>query len=168
MEVSSLLFPQIMHTEVELDQTPSPAKSQKLHDIISSEVAFFWLFKAAYITLYLIFSLLSTAAVVYTVACIYTARELTFGKVMSVVPRTDVVDAVLALVLLFYFVGFLYMTIIWQLASVMSVLDSSHDEEQELDQGKPLGRRYYLREAQCELQDHPRRVSDAGRRWDWE
>ncbi|KAJ6774139.1 PROTEIN putative-RELATED [Salix purpurea] len=35
----------------------------------------------------LIFSLLSTAAVVYTIACIYTAREVTFKKVMSVVPK---------------------------------------------------------------------------------
>ncbi|XP_039020782.1 uncharacterized protein LOC120152670 [Hibiscus syriacus] len=162
MEVSSLLFCKIMHTEVELQQTPSPAKSRKLSDLISSELAFFWLFKAAYLTLYLIFSLLSTAAVVYTIACIYTARELTFGKVMSVVPRvwkrlmvtflctiatmfvyhvatifilvscglllmqTDYVDAVLALVLLFYFVGFLYMTIIWQLASVVSVLEEAY------------------------------------------
>ncbi|GMI89544.1 hypothetical protein like AT4G19950 [Hibiscus trionum] len=162
MEVSGLLFGKIMKTEVELDETKSPAKSQKLRDLVSSEVAFFWLFKAAYFTLYLIFSLLSTAAVVYTVACIYTARELTFGKVMSVVPRvwkrlmvtflcafatmfvynvvavfvlvscaiiliqTDAVDAVLAVVLVFYFVGFLYMTIIWQLASVVSVLEEAY------------------------------------------
>ncbi|KAK8572278.1 hypothetical protein V6N12_028334 [Hibiscus sabdariffa] len=162
MEVSGLLFGNIMHAEAELDQAQSPATAHKLRDFISSEVAYFWLFKAAYFTLYLIFSLLSTAAVVYTVASIYTARELTFGKVMSVVPRvwkrlmvtflcafatmfvyqvvavlvlvscailliqTDAVDAVLAVVLLFFLVGFLYMTMVWQLASVVSVLEEAY------------------------------------------
>ncbi|KAF9682697.1 hypothetical protein SADUNF_Sadunf05G0135600 [Salix dunnii] len=41
----------------------------------------------AHLTLFLIFSLLSTAAVVYTIACIYTDREVSFNKVMSGVPR---------------------------------------------------------------------------------
>ncbi|KAI4307197.1 hypothetical protein L6164_030409 [Bauhinia variegata] len=35
----------------------------------------------------LIFSLLSTSAVIFTVASIYTARDVTFEKVMSVVPK---------------------------------------------------------------------------------
>ncbi|MBA0827932.1 uncharacterized protein LOC105797106 [Gossypium raimondii] len=162
MEVSSLLFRKIIHTKVELDEAQSPAKAQKLHDLISNEMAYFWLFKAAYFTLFLIFSLLSTSAVVYTIACIYTARELTFGKVMSVVPKvwkrlmvtflctfltmfvyhvvaifimvgsvilllgSDAVDAVLAVLLVLYFVGFLYMTIIWHLASVISVLEECY------------------------------------------
>ncbi|MBA0765053.1 hypothetical protein Gotri_014314 [Gossypium trilobum] len=162
MEVSSLLFRKIIHTTVELDEAQSPAKAQKLHDLISNEMAYFWLFKAAYFTLFLIFSLLSTSAVVYTIACIYTARELTFGKVMSVVPKvwkrlmvtflctfltmfvyhvvaifimvssvilllgSDAVDAVLAVLLVLYFVGFLYMTIIWHLASVISVLEECY------------------------------------------
>ncbi|MBA0710771.1 hypothetical protein Golax_010038 [Gossypium laxum] len=162
MEVSSLLFRKIIHTKVELDEAQSPAKAQKLHDLISNEMAYFWLFKAAYFTLFLIFSLLSTSAVVYTIACIYTARELTFGKVMSVVPKvwkrlmvtflctfltmfvyhvvaifimvssvilllgSDAVDAVLAILLVLYFVGFLYMTIIWHLASVISVLEECY------------------------------------------
>ncbi|MBA0797893.1 hypothetical protein Gohar_008547 [Gossypium harknessii] len=162
VEVSSLLFRKIIHTKVELDEAQSPAKAQKLHDLISNEMAYFWLFKAAYFTLFLIFSLLSTSAVVYTIACIYTARELTFGKVMSVVPKvwkrlmvtflctfltmfvyhvvaifimvssvilllgSDAVDAVLAVLLVLYFVGFLYMTIIWHLASVISVLEECY------------------------------------------
>ncbi|TYI39246.1 hypothetical protein ES332_A02G084600v1 [Gossypium tomentosum] len=162
MEVSSLLFRKIIHTKVELDEAQSPAKTQKLHDLISNEMAYFWLFKAAYFTLFLIFSLLSTSAVVYTIACIYTARELTFDKVMTVVPKvwkrlmvtflctfltmfvyhvvaifimvssvilllgTDAVDAVLAILLVLYFVGFLYMTIIWHLASVISVLEECY------------------------------------------
>lgn len=162
MEVSSLLLRKIMHTTVELDETQSPAKAQKLHDVISNETAYFWLVKAAYLTLFLIFSLLSTSAVVYTIACKYTARELTFDKVMSVVPKvwkrlmvtflctflttfvylvvaifimvifvilllgTHAVNAVLAILLVLYFVGLLYMTIIWHLASVISVLEDCY------------------------------------------
>ncbi|KAG8499406.1 hypothetical protein CXB51_005934 [Gossypium anomalum] len=119
-------------------------------------------FSKLLISPFLIFSLLSTSAVVYTIACIYTARELTFDKVMSVVPKvwkrlmvtflctfltmfvyhvvaifimvssvilllgTDAVDAVLAILLVLYFVGFLYMTIIWHLASVISVLEECY------------------------------------------
>jgi len=40
-----------------------------------------------YFVFVLAFSLLSTAAIVYSVACIYTAKGLTYVKVISVVPR---------------------------------------------------------------------------------
>uniref|UniRef100_A0A251S9L8 Polyadenylate-binding protein 1-B-binding protein n=1 Tax=Helianthus annuus TaxID=4232 RepID=A0A251S9L8_HELAN len=102
------------------------------------------------------------AAVVYTIASIYTGRELTFKKVMSVVPKVwkrlmvtflcmfaaffvynffaasiivicfvilpnSVVSAIiLYVVLIVYLMGFVYMTVIWQLASVVSVLESSY------------------------------------------
>lgn len=42
---------------------------------------------AAYVLLVLAFKLLSTAATVYSVACIYTKRALTYRKVMSVLPK---------------------------------------------------------------------------------
>ncbi|KAE8077034.1 hypothetical protein FH972_015640 [Carpinus fangiana] len=45
-------------------------------------------FHFAYVTFVLILSLFSTSAVVYTVACIYTGREVTFEKLMSTVPRS--------------------------------------------------------------------------------
>ncbi|KAK8354999.1 hypothetical protein V6Z12_A05G257400 [Gossypium hirsutum] len=58
---------------------------------------YFLLFNFAYFTMFYIFSLLSTAAVVYTIACIYTAREITFKTInlghlilttiISVVPK---------------------------------------------------------------------------------
>ncbi|XVF39166.1 hypothetical protein PTKIN_Ptkin01aG0013500 [Pterospermum kingtungense] len=166
MEVSSLFFSKIRHNEMELDQTRSGTpKYEKLSDLVSSEWAYFWLFKAAYFTFFLIFALLSTAAVVYTIACIYTARDLTFKKVMSVVPKVWKrlmvtflcifvamvlyhvvaffvliviiwsippqasqigVIAILVIILVLYFVGFLYLTIIWHLASVVSVLEESY------------------------------------------
>ncbi|XWS23634.1 hypothetical protein CRYUN_Cryun28dG0031700 [Craigia yunnanensis] len=163
MEVSSLFFRKIDHNEIELDHTRSGTpKYEKLSDLISNELAYFYLFKAAYFTLVFIFSHLSTAAVVYTIACIYTAREFTFKKVMSVVPKvwkrlmvtflcivvamffyhvvayvviiiwaisigaTDMGFAVLAVLGILYFIGFLYLTIIWHLASIVSVLEEAY------------------------------------------
>ncbi|XP_021645022.2 uncharacterized protein LOC110638708 [Hevea brasiliensis] len=132
----------------------------KISHKISSEWTAFWLFKIAFFTFLLILSLLSTSAVVYTIACIYTSKPITFKKVMSVVPRVwkrlmvtflwsfaivfiyNVIAAavfifwlvlsggnsvfgiaILVLLLLFYFSGFLYVTIVWHLASVVSVLE---------------------------------------------
>ncbi|KAE8721102.1 putative monooxygenase [Hibiscus syriacus] len=164
MEVSNLVFGRIIHNEIELDHTRSGTpKYEKLSDLVSDEWAYFWLFKAAYFTLFFIFSLLSTAAVVYTIACIYTARELSFNKVISVVPKVwkrllvtflcifvamfsyNVVafavlfvsaisvgrsDLGLAVVfvffVIFYLVGLLYLTVIWHLASVVSVLEEAY------------------------------------------
>ncbi|MBA0602572.1 uncharacterized protein LOC105784143 [Gossypium raimondii] len=163
MEVSNLFFRKIIHNEIELDHTRSGTpKYEKLSDLISDEWAYFWLFKAAYFTLFFIFSLLSTAAVVYTIACIYTARELTFNKVISVVPKvwkrlmvtflcifiamflyhvaalailigcvvsiggSNLGFAVFVVLAILYLVGFLYLTAIWHLASVVSVLEEAY------------------------------------------
>lgn len=166
MEISSLLFRNIYHTEMELDHTRSgTTKYQKLSDHISNELAYYWLFKAAYITLVFVFGLLSTSAVVYTIASVYTARELTFGKVMSVVPRVwkrlmvtflcmflamfvyhvlavfifvvwvlsliefqtgNWGNFVLVVLIVLYILGISYLTLIWQLASVVSVLEEAY------------------------------------------
>ncbi|GMP79647.1 hypothetical protein CsSME_00035109 [Camellia sinensis var. sinensis] len=163
MEVSALLFSKIHHHEYQLRGTlDGTQKHDKLSDLVSSEVAILWLFRLAYFTCFLIFSLLSTAAVVYTIASIYTARPVTFRKVMSVVPKvwkrlmvtflctfvtyflynavavlliilwaftvgdTDAAAAVLIIIFILYAIGFIYLTIIWQLASVVSVLEDSY------------------------------------------
>lgn len=162
LEISDILLSRIIHNENTLDETRSTddkARYKRISDVITSEWATYWLFKAAYFTLMLIFGLLSTSAVVYTIACIYTAREITYRKIMSVVPRVwkrvmvtflctflafflyNVVAIVVLLIwveltinrdsgvligvflLILYVVGFVYMTIIWQLASVVSVLE---------------------------------------------
>ncbi|KAE8666659.1 GTP-binding family protein [Hibiscus syriacus] len=131
--------------------------------LISYDWLYFWLFNAAYFILFSIFSLFSTAAVVYTIACIYTARELAFKEVMSVVPKilkrlivtffsifvaiffylvaTVVVLivwaisvgsiptvglTVLAILVILFIVGFLYLTTIWHLASSISVLEEAY------------------------------------------
>ncbi|XP_023753625.1 uncharacterized protein LOC111901984 [Lactuca sativa] len=162
LEISNSLFQDIKHTEFEKDFTrPGTRTYNKLSDTLSSEWITFLLFQIAYFTILLILSLLSTAAVVYTIASIYTGQELTFKKVMSVVPKVwkrlmvtflcmfaaffvynfiavlvmfismaifpfNVAVVVLFVVLIIYLIGFVYMTVIWQLASVVSVLESSY------------------------------------------
>jgi hypothetical protein len=163
IEVAEVLFSKIVHNEIVMDETrPGTPKYNKLSDLVTSEVTAFWLFKAAYFTVLLILSLLSTSAVVYAIACIYTGREVSFNKVMSVVPKvwkrlmvtflctylfffvynvaaiivivsvivvfvpSKATLSVLVLLGVMYFIGFVYMTIIWQLASVVSVLEDTY------------------------------------------
>ncbi|KAL3721449.1 hypothetical protein ACJRO7_033878 [Eucalyptus globulus] len=45
----------------------------------------YWLIELGYFISVFIFSLLSTSAVVYTVACIYATKQITITKMMSVV-----------------------------------------------------------------------------------
>ncbi|KAL1820207.1 hypothetical protein ACET3Z_015076 [Daucus carota] len=126
----------------------------------SSDWAVYVLFKLAYFTFLCIFSLLSTSAVVYSIACIYANREISFKRVMAVVPQvwkrlmvTFIVTYVLNFVytvvaavtmilclsidnssavilffvlLIIYIIGFIYLTIVWQLAGVVTVLEESY------------------------------------------
>ncbi|KAF5749090.1 hypothetical protein HS088_TW04G01052 [Tripterygium wilfordii] len=163
IQVSDLLFSKIINNQVELDYTrDGTARHDKLSNIISTEWAYFWLFKAIYFTFLLIFSLLSTSAVVYTIACVYTGRDVSFKKVMSVVPKVWkrlIVTFLCAFVLIFayhiiavfifiasmlmaptrgarwfviiiisgfYIAGLVYLSIIWHLASVVSVLEEAY------------------------------------------
>ncbi|MED6150915.1 hypothetical protein PIB30_077270 [Stylosanthes scabra] len=166
IEISDVLFRKIMYNSQEMIDTPQGTPQyNKLSDMVSSEWATFFLFKIIYFTFLLIFSLLSTSAVVYTVASIYTSREVTFKKVISVVPKVwkrlmvtflcafavfflynfatvlliillfltmgpgGGTGAIFILIALIYFFGFLYLTVIWQLASVVSVLEESYGFE---------------------------------------
>ncbi|KAK9997061.1 hypothetical protein SO802_021747 [Lithocarpus litseifolius] len=161
IQISQLLFSKIIDHNEALDDTQKNSTDyEKLSHRISAEWAYFWLFKIAYFTILLILSLLSTSAVVYTIACIYTAKEITFKKVMSVVPKVwkrlmvtflwsftilfvysivaiaiiivllavffsnSVIGIVIIIILLIlYLMGFVYISIVWQLASVVSVLE---------------------------------------------
>ncbi|KAL5571883.1 hypothetical protein UlMin_021480 [Ulmus minor] len=167
IQVSEFLFRRIIRNEIILDETKvGTPKYKKLSDHISSEWTNFWLFKVAYFTFLLIFSLLSTSAVVYTVASIYTGHEVTFNKIVSVVPKvwkrlmvtfvwafiaffayntlalivlfatlysiksTYNADLVIGIILLvIYLVGFVYLSLVWQLASVVSVLEDARGIE---------------------------------------
>ncbi|KAE8706055.1 putative Kinase family protein with leucine-rich repeat domain [Hibiscus syriacus] len=161
MEVSNLFFRTIIYDEIELHRTRSgTARYEKLSDLISDEWAYFFLFKAAYFTLYFIFSLISSAAVVYTVACIHRSGtqlqrrhqrrsqgvEAADGYFLKHFHRHVSVQRLGRLVhfsrfdrrgkrfgfglfVIFaavYVVGFLYLTVIWHLASVVSVLEEAY------------------------------------------
>ncbi|KAJ0751475.1 hypothetical protein HanLR1_Chr05g0193811 [Helianthus annuus] len=120
----------------------------------------YWLFKIIYFTFLLIFSLLSTAAVVFTVASAYADRDVTFRRLIKIVPNiwkklfitfvfiyftlfiynvlTGVVlfifrsvfgytvfgSVSMLIILLVYVLGFLYLSVVWQLASVVTVLEN--------------------------------------------
>nr|KJB59363.1 hypothetical protein B456_009G251500 [Gossypium raimondii] len=83
VQVSSLFS-----SKLQLDRIPSDtAEYENSSNLISHEALYFLLFNFAYFTMFYFFSLLSTAAVVYTIACIYTAREITFKTIIRVVPK---------------------------------------------------------------------------------
>ncbi|KAK3010109.1 hypothetical protein RJ639_011672 [Escallonia herrerae] len=162
-KIGNVIFERISFTHLKISQTPDGSPDLKrLYQQVSSEWALYFLFQAAYYIFVLIFSLLSTSAVVYNVACMYTNRDMTFKKVMHVVPkvwkrlmvtllctfvaffayfllfglviyawiltiwRTKASLPVLVIVLILYATGSLYLTIVWQLASVVSVLEKTY------------------------------------------
>ncbi|KAI3820399.1 hypothetical protein L1987_07945 [Smallanthus sonchifolius] len=161
LEISNSLFPDTEDSNFEKDIIRPVTKIYiNLSNTLSSKFITFWLFTVAYFTILFILSLLSTAAVVYTIASVYTGRELTFKKVMSVVPKvgkrlmvtftcvflaflvynlslvliiityvkvlpnSEFVDYLFVVVFITYGMWFIYMTMMWQLASVVSVLES--------------------------------------------
>ncbi|KAK1299771.1 hypothetical protein QJS10_CPB13g01024 [Acorus calamus] len=163
IQISNLIFSKINKNETALETTPDGSPAQdRLLSRLSSEWTAFLLFKLAYLICLLILSLLSTSAVVYTVACAYTSKDTTFKKVMSVVPKVwkrlmvtflwnsvvvfaynSTVFFILVLILfitgpgtpglivlvivgILYLVGLVYITVIWRLAGVISVLEDSY------------------------------------------
>ncbi|XP_008813041.2 uncharacterized protein LOC103723786 [Phoenix dactylifera] len=154
--VTHLLFSKIDRNEDALNDAPPGSPSQSaILSRLSSEWSAFLLFKAGYLLALLVLSLLSTSAVVYSVASIYTAKELSFSKVLSVVPKVwrrlmvtflwaflllftyniaavfVIVLAVLflgpaaALLLLLYAAGLVWISVVWHVASVISVLEDA-------------------------------------------
>ncbi|KAL6578798.1 hypothetical protein OROMI_009014 [Orobanche minor] len=164
IQISEILFKKIMHNEYMLEWTPEGTRiHDKVSDMLRSEWTAFVLFKIGYLIFFIILALVSTSAVVYTIACIYTAKEITLRKVSSVVPKVwkrlivtfiwnfiivfaynivSLLILVLAAITLgpikivgiiflvlfsiLYLIGFLYITMIWHLASVVSVLEESY------------------------------------------
>lgn len=160
IEISHLLFRNILRNKNALEHTQIGTPSySKFSDALSSEWSAYFTFRIIYFVIFVILSLLSTSAIVYTVACIYTAKDITFKKVMSVVPKVwkrlmitffwnfviiffyNVASALLIsawliltgsyaigilisfLLVVVYFVGFLYISVVWHLACVISVLE---------------------------------------------
>ncbi|PKA57721.1 hypothetical protein AXF42_Ash016767 [Apostasia shenzhenica] len=165
IEISHLLFSQINRNEDALEHTAagSPSEQRLLHRL-SSEWSAFLLFKSVYLVALLIYSLLSTAAVVYTVASACTAKHdllLSYRKVLSIVPkvwrrlahtflaafvflvaynllalfifvsfilmvRSNASTIFVAFVLgIVYLAGLVWISVIWHVASVVSVLEEA-------------------------------------------
>ncbi|KAL6315745.1 hypothetical protein AAG906_007170 [Vitis piasezkii] len=166
IEVSDYLLANIIDNENNLVETQiGTLKYNKISHLLFSKYATLCLLKAAYLLFTLIFSLLSTAAIVYTIACIYTGQKVTFTKVLTVVPKvwkrliltfltilavlfvyhiiaalfliswiafmapTNTGFLILFFLVIFYLVGLVYMSIVWQLANTVSVLEESYGIE---------------------------------------
>lgn len=125
----------------------------------SSNTAAYGAFRVSYFVFSLILTLLSTSAVVYTIACIYAGKQISFRRVMRVVPKVwyrllvtflwsfliifvyNVICIIILVVWvllipidalklsgfcilgIIYLIGFVYITVVWNLASVISVLE---------------------------------------------
>ncbi|XP_076919376.1 uncharacterized protein LOC143580156 [Bidens hawaiensis] len=126
---------------------------------------YYILFKVVYLTLLAVFSVLSTTAIVFTMASVYTDRDVVFQKVMTlVVPNvwkklfitfviiyftlfiyniilfvvvlviSEIIFAINSIfgvvvafiIMILSIVLFLYLTVVWQLASVVTVLEKIH------------------------------------------
>ncbi|XP_074584002.1 uncharacterized protein LOC141840020 [Curcuma longa] len=181
--ISRRIFTTIDRDETVLDDSPPGSTSESYAlNRLSSDWSSFLLFKGVYLLALLVLALLSTAAVVYSVASIYTARrDLTFRKVIAVAPRVwrrlmstflcaflilfalhslaialflaiilVTIDSSIASPLLVIFVliplyvaSLIYISVVWHLASVLSVLEDARGLEamrrsRRLIQGKLL------------------------------
>lgn len=166
---STFLSNKILRNANTLNYIPEGTPTyNKISNMITSEWTTFWLIKLAYFVFLLIFSLLSTSAIVYTIACVYTGKDITFKKIMSVVPKVWkrlvvtflwnfgimflynfawFIISMLAILIWFtlfypngklvgnigfcimlviYLIGFAYISVIWHLASVISVLEDTY------------------------------------------
>ncbi|KAI3915785.1 hypothetical protein MKW92_053376 [Papaver armeniacum] len=88
IEISALLANKIKFNQI-IDeyQTGNSSYANILQAHISSEIIILYASKAICWIIICVFSLLSTSAVVYTIACIYSAKDITFKKVRSAVPK---------------------------------------------------------------------------------
>ncbi|KMZ68807.1 hypothetical protein ZOSMA_22G01020 [Zostera marina] len=163
IQISYLIFAKIDTNVDALEKTVDGSSAQqRIMARLLSEWSTYLLFKGVYLIGVLIFSLLSTSAVVYTVACIYTAKDVSFRKILTVVPKVwkrlmvtflwsflvlfiyNFIFLFILLIIVFgpggspigiflgiiiillYFPGLIYISIVWHLASVVSVLEDTY------------------------------------------
>ncbi|KAJ0571683.1 hypothetical protein HanHA300_Chr05g0192881 [Helianthus annuus] len=113
-----------------IDNNTLPYDSNDSREASALDWLYYALFTIAYYAFLTFFSVLSTVAVVFTIASIYTTREVVFRSVMKVI-RKVIFDysglggvVVMLIILIFYVYGFLYLSVICQLASVVAVLEN--------------------------------------------
>lgn len=87
-ETSDFLKAKIQHDQSALNHAKAGTPKYKmLSNLVTSDLIELSLSRVAYCILVLMFSLLSMSTVVYTIACVYTSRPITFGRAISVVPK---------------------------------------------------------------------------------
>ncbi|PIM98283.1 hypothetical protein CDL12_29239 [Handroanthus impetiginosus] len=148
IEISSLMLTDIMINEKNLERSREGTSSHnKLSDVLSSELITFVSFKIGFFVFFINLTLLSTSAVVYTkvksvVPKVWKRLMVTFMWAFIIILAYDLVSLLVLIfgyiILLFipvpltvflilftiiYLIGFFYITIIWQLANVVSVLE---------------------------------------------
>lgn len=161
--ISHALFSHIDSDDYALDSAaPGTPTQRRLLSRLAADWAALLLFKAAYLLALLLFSLLSTAAAVFSVASVYSAKHdaLSFPRVLSVVPRvwrrlaatflaafallfaynfifgvafvllllaadsgSGLAGLTAFLIVIAYLAGLIYLSVVWHLASVVSVLE---------------------------------------------
>ncbi|TKW08086.1 hypothetical protein SEVIR_6G005900v4 [Setaria viridis] len=161
--ISHALFTHIDTDDTALDSSaPGTDAQRRLLSRLASDWLALLLFKAAYLLALLLLSLLATAAAVFSVASVYSAKHdaLTFPRVLSVVPRvwrrlaatflaafallfayhavfvvvflgllvaadngSGLAGLLAFLLVVAYLVGLVYISVVWHLASVVSVLE---------------------------------------------
>ncbi|KAI3820403.1 hypothetical protein L1987_07949 [Smallanthus sonchifolius] len=156
-----------------IDNNTIPYHASDSREATATEWLYYALFTIAYFILLTVFSILATAAVVFTIASIYTGREVGFRNAIKVIPKVckrlcitfifiyiaqfifDVIGtfamaipriifgySVLSVLIIFiilslYIYGFLYLSVVCQLASVVTVLENIHGFKA-LKKGKDL------------------------------
>ncbi|CAN1234692.1 hypothetical protein LINPERPRIM_LOCUS4286 [Linum perenne] len=118
----------ILRSEIQLNETPvsSASRRDKLAGMLTSEWTYFWLLKAAYFTFLLLFSLLSTSAVVFSVASLYTGRrDLSFRKVITIVVPKVWKRLIVTFLCYFLFI-FAYNFVAFIIFVAVSVLEDSY------------------------------------------
>lgn len=87
-ETSDFLMAKIQHDQSALNHAKAGTPKYKmLSNLVTSDIIELSLSRVAYCILVLMFSLLSMSTVVYTIACVYTSRPITFGRAIGVVPK---------------------------------------------------------------------------------
>ncbi|MCO5556243.1 hypothetical protein L7F22_009789 [Adiantum nelumboides] len=162
--VSVPLVHKIRHDEEFIEDHPGTSAAEHRQAHVANEWASLLAFFIAYLLFVLAFSLLSTSATVYSVACIYTERPLSYTKVLGVVPTvwkrllitfawvfvmiaayhgiailtlhltilsldhisTFLFVIIFVLLVVAFFCLHVYISCIWHLASVISVLEDSY------------------------------------------
>ncbi|KAL2553171.1 hypothetical protein Fot_06790 [Forsythia ovata] len=86
IQISKLLFTDILLNAHMLEGS---SLYNNISSILSSKWIPFFMYKICYSIFFIILVLLSISAVVYTIACICIAKEMSLRKVMSLVPKVS-------------------------------------------------------------------------------